>query len=160
MDLNGSPPALPPSQWLDRALASGYGAARTAFDAQPFLLIDLEAREALARGDSERLAGWLQHQPCPVIGLGAGAEDRALAEACDVIVDSRQRLASMLDNIGRAPLAAMTLVQVLRQTRDMPVAGALTLESLAYSALQAGPEFKRWSAAHPPAPGRVSGDPA
>jgi enoyl-CoA hydratase/carnithine racemase len=46
--------------------------------------------------------------------------------------------------VRRNPIAATTLAQVLRVGVTLGVGGALTVESLAYSALQAGPEHRRW----------------
>ena len=42
------------------------------------------------------------------------------------------------------PLAALTLVQVLRSTATLPAEQALDLESLAYGVLQQGAEFASW----------------
>jgi enoyl-CoA hydratase/carnithine racemase len=50
--------------------------------------------------------------------------------------------------IALAPLAAMTLVQVLRATARLALNDALIVESLGYSTLQAGPEFRRWRAGY------------
>jgi enoyl-CoA hydratase/carnithine racemase len=54
----------------------------------------------------------------------------------------------MLDDITRRvaahPVAAATLCQVLRIGERLPFADALTLESLAYSALLGSAEFRRW----------------
>jgi enoyl-CoA hydratase/carnithine racemase len=46
--------------------------------------------------------------------------------------------------VARHPQAAAVLVQVLRAGSTLGTAAALTLESLAYSTLQAGPEHHRW----------------
>jgi enoyl-CoA hydratase len=46
--------------------------------------------------------------------------------------------------IERSPIAATILMQLLHATDGMPLQAALTAESLAYSTLQAGPEFQRW----------------
>jgi enoyl-CoA hydratase/carnithine racemase len=46
--------------------------------------------------------------------------------------------------VRRNPQAATTLVQVLRAGSALSVGAALTVESLAYSTLQAGPEHRRW----------------
>ena len=42
------------------------------------------------------------------------------------------------------PHASRVLVEVLRATPDLDVPAGLTLESLAYSTLLAGPEFAAW----------------
>jgi enoyl-CoA hydratase/carnithine racemase len=48
---------------------------------------------------------------------------------------------------SRCPLAAATLVQILRHGRTLDLHERLVAESLAYSTLQAGPEFAAWLAA-------------
>lgn len=147
-----------PAQLLERAAAAAYGATRTPFDAQAFHLVSLDDRECLTPEDLEQLTGWMRRQPCPVIGLGERGGASEVADACDLVMSDREGLATVVAHIDRAPLAAMTLVQVLRETSAMSPGSALTLESLAYSALQAGPEFRRWSADHPPAPERIARD--
>jgi hypothetical protein len=94
------------------------------------------------------LAGWLRRQPCPVIALGG--TDHPLRPAFDLALASADEAAPLLSNIRHAPLAAMVLVQLLRITEGLPVAAALTVESLAYATLQGGPEFRRWLQAQTP----------
>ncbi|HOM15290.1 MAG TPA: enoyl-CoA hydratase/isomerase family protein [Rubrivivax sp.] len=153
-----APTARTPSQWLAAASAAAFGALGSPLSDTPYVLLDLDAPQPLARGDIDALCGWLQAQPCPVIGLGEGRAAPELAAACDLHIAERESLASVVHHIGRSPLAAMTLVQVLRQSGKLDVHGALLLESLAYATLQAGPEFRRWSLAHPPALQRIAGD--
>jgi len=152
------PRALPPARLLEQAFASAHGPACGPFDAQPFLLVDLDDDQAPAPGELGALTAWMRLQPCPVIGLGGSAATAEVADACDLVVAGRESLRSVVAHIGRAPLAAMTLVQVLRQTGAMSPAQALTMESLAFATLQAGPEFKVWSDAHPAAPERIRSD--
>jgi hypothetical protein len=51
--------------------------------------------------------------------------------------------------VKAAPVAALTVVQVLRATETMSVDRALVVESLAYSTLQHGEVFEAWLASHP-----------
>lgn len=107
-------------------------------------------------------AGWLQRQPCPVIALGeiaAGDAAGAGVEAvnADVVVAAEPEARQLIANVERAPVAAMTLAQVLRCVDDLPLQGAMTLESLAYATLQGGAEFRAWLDARPEAPGLVAG---
>jgi enoyl-CoA hydratase/carnithine racemase len=51
--------------------------------------------------------------------------------------------------VRAAPVAATTLVQVLRATERLPVAAALTVESMAYSMLQHGETFRSWLRSRP-----------
>lgn len=155
MDGNRGPSARTAAQWLAAAAAAAFGAAASPLDEAPFALVDLAAPNPLAADDVDTLCGWLQRQPCPVIGLGDSRTSPQLADACDLVVAEHQRLGPIIEHIRRAPLAAMTLVQVLRQTLDLSVHGALTLESLAYATLQAGPEFRQWSLQHPPTAART-----
>jgi enoyl-CoA hydratase/carnithine racemase len=48
------------------------------------------------------------------------------------------------------PLAASVFARVLRLSERLPFADGLVLESVGYSALLAGAEFRRWRAANPP----------
>jgi len=104
---------------------------------RPFLAFDLT-------GSSDAVNAWLQALPCPVIGIGAG-----LAKAgCDVVIPNAKKLDVMAVNILTAPLAAMTLVQHLRAIEGQSMEKALTAESLAYGAIQQGPEFQAWLATY------------
>lgn len=53
-------------------------------------------------------------------------------------------LAALAARVAEWPIAALTLVQLLRMSAGAPVDHGLQMESLAYSVLQAGPEFARW----------------
>jgi len=96
--------------------------------------------------------GWLLEQACPVIAIGEGSAANA-----DVVVGSDSELATLKASIERAPIAAMTLVQVLRCTERLPVAAAMTVESLAYATLQSGAEFHAWLGSRQHAPQLVAG---
>ena len=99
----------------------------------PYLAFDLSKSD-------NRIDDWLQSRPCPVIGIGDGAA----AKACDVVLESPDKLTTIADNIRAVPLASMTLVQHLRAIENLPLATALTIESLAYASVQQGPEFMAW----------------
>ncbi len=90
------------------------------------------------------MAQWVEHLPCPVIGIGDGN----LAAACDIVLGTEHKLGILDTHIRRAPLAAMVLVQHLRASQGLSILDALTAESFAYSTVQQGPEFGRWLAAH------------
>jgi hypothetical protein len=88
--------------------------------------------------------------PCPTVAFGpAGLAPDALAFArrCDVHVSTHAELSPVLAGIDAAPLAATALVQCLRASEGLEVERGLVIESLAYSTLQAGPEFAAWRAA-------------
>lgn len=86
---------------------------------------------------------WLGRQPCPVIAYGEGE-----SQSADVIVADLSAAKILEQRINTWPIAAMTLVQVLRTSELLPVAQALDVESMAYAALQGGAEFRAWQVAH------------
>lgn len=100
---------------------------------------------------------WLGTQPWPVIAVSAdGAPHNA-----DVVVGDLASAQGLAQRIDSWPQAALVLVQVLRSTEQLPLAQALDMESLAYSTLQAGPEYAAWRAGREtlPAPVIHAGDP-
>lgn len=106
------------------------------------------------------LAERLRTLPCPVLAQAPAGALGPLIYASDVVVGDERRLLALTAAIDRAPLAAATLVQVLRAGAGLPVEAALTLESLAYGVLQAGPEFAAWRENHVPmAPPMEAGPP-
>lgn len=113
----------------------------------PFLLLD---GEAPVPGHGRTIHQFLRELPCPSIALAT--RDTALAQSCDVVVEDPKRLGSILATIRRCPQAAATFVQLLRMIEMLPPADALAAESLAYSTLQAGPEFQAWLATRTPDP--------
>jgi Enoyl-CoA hydratase/isomerase len=85
---------------------------------------------------------------CVIIGIHA--EPGRPAPTCiDVIAESDAACAHLLQRIGANPLAAATLVDLLRHEAWSQIDTGLTLESLAYSTLQHGREFERWLAQRP-----------
>lgn len=111
----------------------------------PCLVVRLDASATAPDTPTTRaIARWLRRQPCPVVAVADPGNHLELQQACDVVVADSTAAAVIVDNVRRAPLAAMTLVQVLRTTEDLPVEQALLVESLAFATLQGGPEFRRW----------------
>lgn len=117
------------------------------FGEQHYLIADLSAHTTLSASDEKNIRDFLQQLPCPSIAI---ADSHPLSDAFDSIVASLEETKILCSNIERTPLAAMTLVQVLRCTEMLPLAEGLLVESLAYATLQAGPEFNAWSRANPP----------
>lgn len=144
--------ALTLQQLQELMFRSVGGVVVSPFDEQPYLLLSLDASASPWASVTElaELTAWLEIQPCPVIGLVIGGEISPLHDACDLVLDSLSSLSAVLTNIRNAPLAAMTLVQVLRITGSLSPTQALNVESLAYATLQAGPEFGAWLRANPP----------
>ena len=101
-------------------------------------LADCSPDEAL------RYSEWLRSLVCPVIGIGTA--DEALADACDVLIANVDEAESLIERIEDKPIASSVFVQVLRATENMPIVQAMSVESMAYATLQAGPEYKKWLA--------------
>ncbi len=102
----------------------------------------------------------LAELPCPTIGIRGGtlaAHAKELADRFDVLVDDDAELAPLLDGIARSPLAALALVQLLRLGESLDLHQALVAESLVYSTLQSGPEFRGWLERRPMRRQRGSG---
>jgi len=100
---------------------------------------------------------WLGSRPCPVIAYGAGEE----TASADVLVPDLAAARAIEKRVEAWPIAAMTLVQVLRSTALLPAAQALDVESMAFSTLQGGEEFAAWARSGkrgPPLPAQA-GDP-
>jgi len=111
------------------------------------LLVRLDAPAPGPNAEQQNeMARWLRHRPCPVVAIAEAGLHETLQQACDVIVADAADATAILENIRNSPLAAMTLVQVLRVTEHLAIDRALVVESLAYSTLQGGPEFRRWLA--------------
>jgi enoyl-CoA hydratase/carnithine racemase len=83
---------------------------------------------------------------CTESGSPAAA---ALLDHFDVVLADEAELAPVLDATRRAPLAAMALVQLLRHSAALDIHEGLIAESLVYSTLQSGPEFRDWLARRP-----------
>jgi hypothetical protein len=111
---------------------------------RPLILSAMLLEELAVAPDRDMIVTGLSALPCPVIGMAA--DGATVRDACDVFVSSDHELETTVANIGQAPLAAMTLVQLLRFTLALPIPQALVAESMAYATLQAGPEFRAWLA--------------
>ena len=118
------------------------------FGDQHFLLADLSnSTSAPTSEDQQHIRTFLSQLPCPSIAI---VNEHPLQDAFDIAVSSIDDIKTLCSNIARAPIAAMTLVQVIRSTMMLPLAEGLLVESLAYATLQAGPEFQAWSRENPP----------
>ena len=120
----------------------------------PALVIDLREND-----EDHGQPPMLLRAPCPVIAVISG-DDRTLWPV-DLLLDegapdisllgaSVDEAASELTARAAAhPTAAAALARVLRVTPDLDVYAALEIESLAYSLLLAGAEFRDWLTARP-----------
>lgn len=115
----------------------------------------------------------------PVVAVGSGEQIRdAAAQAGleratftltqDEVADRRvvtvasvdTAVAELQERVGRWPQAAAICDDVLRSVQpDAPAVGGVVTESLAYSTLQSGPEFKAWLAERGPASAPIMSDP-
>ncbi|MBP9713184.1 MAG: enoyl-CoA hydratase/isomerase family protein [Sterolibacterium sp.] len=144
-------PTLSAAQLPELAALPGASVSMPSpFDAPPYLLVQSSACPVEAR-ERETVAAWLLRQSCPVIAIGADIDD-PWRDVYDVVVEDITAATPLLTHIERAPLAATVLVQTLRVTAGLPVAAALTIESLAYATLQGGREFRAWLKENPRKP--------
>jgi hypothetical protein len=90
--------------------------------------------------------------PCPTVALASGSFEGPLLQLLDrfdVVVSSEEDLEPIVTATRRTPLAAMGLVQLLRHGTGLDAHQGLLAESLVYSTLQSGPEFRDWLARRP-----------
>ena len=140
---------------------------RTRDPSWPEALLDVPALLLDLRDGDVGAPPPLRRASCPVIAvLPAGAEttwpvDLALAADSpdvDLLGPGVDAAVTVLtDRAAANPTAAATLARVLRVTSDLDVDAALEVESLAYSMLLAGGEFRRWLEKRP-APRAHEGD--
>lgn len=116
----------------------------------PLLVLDLES-EFPVDVDAQKLAAALAGLPCPSIGAGERTDHlpQQVLAALDVLVAKEQDLVALSGNIHAHPLAAATLVQVLRHNAGTSVSQGLLAESLAFGVLQASADFRAYLAAQP-----------
>ena len=115
---------------------------------------------AVSNSDLDVISQWLRRLPAPVIAVAPDFVNNPVLAACDVRTSSVAEANSIVLSVSRSPIAALSLVQVLRLTEGLSAENALQIESLAYATLQGGIEFQRWrkSCAVRPAP-REEGPP-
>lgn len=85
---------------------------------------------------------------------------RALVDSLDLIISpsapknshagSFDDVSLIREQIHRSPVAAITLIQVLRLVGQVDIPEALLIESFAYSSLLGGAEFRAWCGEQPP----------
>lgn len=124
------------------------------FGSQPYLLLHGTSQPPDLPIDS--LLRWLTALPCPTIAVANLPNE--IVGACDVCVDEVHEALPLITRILQNPIAASVCMQLLRVTENLPIEQALIAESLAYSTLQSGPEFRRWLATHRAAQPQVATD--
>lgn len=148
---------------VDR-LAFGGGPSELSSTGLPVAPLHVVQLDGLAEADWRRLAAAPASRalslPGPIlIGLSSAPLPPAAAPiiellACTVApggpgrawvsLDHLAELERLGEMVAQAPLAATSLVQLLRLTSILPVPDALVAESFAYSMLLAGPEHAAW----------------
>jgi enoyl-CoA hydratase/carnithine racemase len=124
---------------------------------RPYLVLDLDGADTseLVSEGQPLVPGGL---PAVVIGVSRAAElppppavdlllcghrspPRPWVGAPDGVDDA---LAELLKSISAAATPSVTFAQLLRLSADLPIPQALIAESLVYSTLQSGADFRRW----------------
>jgi enoyl-CoA hydratase/carnithine racemase len=124
-----------------------------------YLAVDLRESVALGRGQLDELRVRLAQLPCPTLAWperGLSGAAAALAPAFDVLLAGRADAERLIERIARFPQASAALAQLLRHSEGASLHEALVAESLVYSTLQSGPEFRAWLASKRPARERPS----
>ncbi len=103
------------------------------FNGVPYVLVEVD-------GSGKR---WKHMPACPLIGLGGPTLDHS---QFDVLVQDRDQAIKICNAIEKHPIASATFVQLLRHNENSSVENALFAESLSFSTLQHGSEFKSWLA--------------
>ena len=150
-----NPEILPPA---DLVALLGDGADPEAvgpFAGRPLVAVSVDS------GDVDTDLSILRRLPCVAVGVHRRGRRPDPPDAFDVLltVDDdppapwvghyegpAASLAELAAAVHRCPIAAVTLVQLLRFSEGIDQHDGLIAESLAYSSLQAGPEFGRWLA--------------
>jgi hypothetical protein len=111
------------------------------------VIVDLsEASQTPSEEAIERFTGL----PFAVVGVVRAEPARRWAQLCDVLIaEGDPVLETITANVEAHPIAATTLVLLLRGHARRTVEDGLVAESSAYSVLQSGPEFESWRAARP-----------
>jgi enoyl-CoA hydratase/carnithine racemase len=124
------------AEWLEAPITDGVS---------PLTVIDL------SRPGSERFGG-RPSATNPRVFVAFGGRGTALRDALDVAidddVDGHLALTLMAETCAIAPQAASVAAQLLRTADTGTLAEALWRESVTYSMLLAGPEFRDWRRRH------------
>jgi hypothetical protein len=144
---------------LFAAARDGTDEVLGALEGAPVLEVDLDAGGDELSGSAPPV--WL---PCVVIGLATGRQgaaplgvDLALTSGGSAgapagwvaVPDLPGEVDRLRQAATAAPNAAVTLAQVLRTSEHLDTDAGLMIESLAYSTLQAGPDFGSWLTSRP-----------
>jgi len=116
-------------------------------DAMSANVLCVDLRDQSFKDDEvQLLRQWLIRQPVPTVGVQE--KESSLTEGLDLVFHNEADCEEIVGIIDQYPKASAVLVQVTRVTETLPVASALSMESLAYATLQAGEEFACWLATY------------
>jgi hypothetical protein len=133
----------------------------------PMIAVDLDMVPA------QRINDLLDGVPAVVIGVSERVTENR--PGCDVLLTNEvgasrpwvscpagygSAVDHLLERVRHNPIASVVLVQLLRLSAGLTVPQALVAESLAYSALQSGPEHQRWLSSKQPGREHESSAPA
>ncbi len=131
--LDGHVPIVAPDE-LSALIRSGLAAGDLSVArGVPAVVVEGEAAAPLASHTP------LPLPPCVLIGVGTTAP-----ELVDVLVPDRAAGAALAGTVAEHPIAAVSLVLLLRGAERRTIEDGLIAESSTYSLLQAGPEFAHW----------------
>ncbi len=131
---------------------------------RPLLIVELD--------EGPDVAALLGSLPCAVVAVDRGGHPDGRPPPGDVALTVRTTpprpwvgdpgawLPRLEAACATAPLAAVSLVQLLRLSAGLGVADGLVAESVVYSMLQPGPEHRGWLARRPPVAPQVEEGPA
>lgn len=172
-----------PGPWpLDEALARLLSAAGveelSLAHGRPVLVVDLSRGSTLDPDVVTAARNTVRELPVVTVAVTDAALPpllRPLADTFDVVlsavpvdrpwlvsVDPRRAVAEVVSAVERSPQASLALAQLMRLGMTGDPWSGLVVESLTYSALQAGPEHGRWLKSRPPPVdrGRAADEPA
>ncbi len=111
----------------------------------PLVLLDLSNKAIAQTAERcEQLPQVMRQIACPVIAVAPEGTSSTLTESVDVLVSSHKEARGLAVNILQNPLAAMTLVQLLRHNEKASLDDGLLAESLAFATLQGSNEFRSY----------------
>ena len=105
----------------------------------------LNGVDAILVGEPHCDTSAARHPQCPVLCLTEASNPH---ELIDLVVTSKDDLDVAMDGIQNSPTASQLLTQLLRHNEKSSIAEALFAESLTYSTLQHGEQFRSWLAQH------------
>ncbi len=108
-----------------------------------YIIVDLKHITA-GHHSQVQIIKQLRQLPCPCIGITDNPDPipADILNTFDVIVDHQNKTRPLITNIEQNPIAAMTLVQLIRHSESLEIYDGILAESLAYASLQGGAEAK------------------